>query len=177
MDLPAPHADGSTSGPASSPAAGAAWFAFFATVGVAAIAAAVLLPEVADLAKLQARRDALAHQLRCEQRLASYYAGLIKGMRTDPVVTARLLMRHANYSPAGCRPLATDPAGRVETVPAQILRQAANPPSPPQGLVVLAGKWLSDPPTRLGLILLGLAVVAAAGWLFGGLGRTRRPAA
>jgi hypothetical protein len=167
MELPDRHPEPAAAGARRSNVAGAVWFVVFSTIGVAAVAAALLLPELAALAELEAQRDALAHQLECERKLAAYNERLIRAMDNDPVLTARLLIRYANYSPAGCRQVPIDPSRRDDPVPVQILREAAEPPKRPPSRLATAGQWLSHPPTQTGLILLGLAVVAIAWLLFG----------
>ncbi|KKK65694.1 hypothetical protein LCGC14_2971560, partial [marine sediment metagenome] len=61
--------------------AGVFWFVIFAGTAVAALACATLLPEYAALAELKNRQNALAHQVRCEKRLARYNSNLIHGLR------------------------------------------------------------------------------------------------
>ena len=173
MSLADPGRESAATSPRSSSAAGLFWFLVFAAVGAAAVAAAVLLPEYVTLAKLQAKRDALGHQVECEGRLAAYNDRLIGAMETDPVVTARLLIRYANYSPSGFREVPIDPACLDDPTPVKILADAANPPKRPQGLLAVVGKRLFDPSMRMGLIALGLGTIAI-GWLLFGV-RVREP--
>jgi len=148
----------------SSFAAGLFWFLAFGAIGTTAVAAAALLPEYAALATLRARRDALAHHVACERKLVRYNDRLIAAMRRDPVLTARLLIRYANYAPPGCRELPVDDDRAAVPTPVRIMREAACPPAPPDDLAVRAGRWLSHRGTRTGLVLLGLGIITI-GWV------------
>ena len=141
-------------------------FVFFATAGVVALAAAALTPEYADLIDLQSRRDALAHQVDCAAGLAVYYDRLDEALGTDRVTTARMLIRHANYRPLGYEEIRTDvPAS--PSVPARLRAQAQNPPAPRDDRLAQVGRWLAHGPTRAGVAVLGLGMVACGVILFG----------
>ncbi len=168
MDCPDQEVDTALAEAGSSRAAGRFWFFVFSTVGVAAMAAAVLLPEYASLARLQRRRDALAYQVAGEEELAGYHDRLILGMEQDPVVAARMSIRHENYSPAGYRPIEIDPADRLDPVPVQILKEALAPPPPPADPIASAGQWMEHRPTRTGLLVLGLGTLVMGLLLFAG---------
>ena len=143
-----------------SPPARAACFALFAGAGLAILGAVVLLPEYVALARLQARRDALAHQLDCEKRLALYYERTIRAIRTDPDLTTRLMIRHANYRPAGARQAELGAVPGRESVPARLWREAREPPPARQDALVRAGMWLDEPFTQAALVFLSLGLTA-----------------
>ena len=141
-------------------------FVFFATAGAAALAAAALAPEYADLLDLQSRRDALAHQVDCAARLAVYYDRLDEALRTDRVTAARMLIRHANYRPLGYEQIPTDvPAS--PSAPARLRAQAGSPPPPRNDRLAQVGRWLAHGPTRACVAVLGLGMVACGVILFG----------
>jgi len=156
--------------PPSSRAAGMLWFFVFTTAGLAAVAAGTLLPEYAALAAVEARRDALARQVACERKLAAYNDRVIAALADDPVLAARMLIRYANYSPAGCEIVDVGPSCRVDPTPARILREAATPPPRPPDPLLAAARWLEHAPTRLSLIALGLGTLAMGVLLFAGRG-------
>ena len=150
-------------------------FAFFTTAGVLALAGTVLLPEYAALDDLQAQRDALAHQVKCDERLSAYNDRMISAAHDDPVLIARLMIRHGNYRPAGCETVEMNSAPPEQSVPERLLREAGNPPQrkePP--LPVRAGLWLADTTTSRCMILLALAMIVT-GAIAGRAGATRRP--
>ena len=159
--------------PSSSRSAGLIWFVVFTTVGAGALAAGVLLPDWAALAQLEGQRDALAHHVRCESDLARYNDRLIEGIQEDPVLTARLMIRHANYRPAGCREIDVDSSLLPDAPPERIMHEAHRPPAPPGGVLFRAGQWVRHGPTRSGLVLLGLASLCLGTILFVGLPRRR----
>ncbi len=137
-------------------------FALFTAVGVPALACAVLLPEYAVLARLQAQRDALDHQLRCDEKLAAYNGRMIHATRDDPVLIARLMIRHGNYRPTGRETVGADSLPQAPSVPQRLLREARNPPQRKEPrLMIRAGLWLSDTTTGMCTMLLGLAMLAA----------------
>ena len=135
-------------------------FALFTAVGVLALACAALLPEYAVLADLRAERDALDHQLRCDEKLAAYNGRMIHATRDDPVLIARLMIRHGNYRPIGCETIGVDSVPPALSVPQRLLREARNPPQRKEPrLMVRAGLWLSDTTTGGCMILLSLAMI------------------
>jgi len=134
--------------------------------GLSVLAAVVLLPECGLLAELEYRRDGLAHQLACERKLKIYNERLIQAIPSDPVLAARLLMRHGNYQPVGCAVVETGARVPGETVPERLLRQArANHPRDKQWLFH-ACRWLDDSPTRVALVCLSLSALLAGIVLF-----------
>ncbi|OPX22663.1 MAG: hypothetical protein B1H04_04715 [Planctomycetales bacterium 4484_123] len=151
-------------GPAS-PGVRVILFVLFSTAAVAAMACAVLLPEYAALAELRAQSAALAHQLDCEKRLARYNDRLLEGLRTDPVLRARQVMRHYNYTPLHARRIEVPQAGD-RSVPERIMRDALSPPAPAENVLVRAGRWLDDETTRTGLTVLSLGLLAISVILF-----------
>ena len=144
------------------------WFFVFTTVGVATVAAAALLPQYADVARVEARRDALAHQVACERKLLAYNDRLIAALEQDPVLAARMLIRYANYSPGGCQRIELGPSCRMDPTPLRILEEARAPPQRPPDALVAAGRWIEDAPTRLSLVALGLGTLALGMLLFAG---------
>jgi hypothetical protein len=150
----------------SSSAAGLFWFMLLSLTGLCALASAVLLPEYAALLELEGRRDALAHQVQCEQRLAAYNDRLIRAMETDPVLRTRLMMRHCNYRPARFQTLPVDLPPAELAVPSRILQEAMLPPAPREDAFAAAGRRLSDPLQRTGVVVVSLLMVAAALFFF-----------
>ena len=161
--------------PVSSRAAGIVWFYVFSTVGLVALAAAVLLPEYAEVARLQARRDAFARQLECEKELAAYNELKIHAMQQDPVLAARMLIRYANYSPAGYQAIAIDRDKQPDAAPMRILKRATASPPRQNDRLAEAGEWVADKTTRTSLILLGLGTLAMGLILFGARGNGDDP--
>ena len=143
-------------------------FALFTASGVFSLACAVLLPEYAVLSDLQTRQDVLAHQVRCDEKLADYNDRLMRAACDDPVLIARLMIRHSNYRPAGCETVEMKSFSPDQSVPERLLNEARNPPQRegPPSLPVRAGLWLTDTTTSGCLILLGLAMLAAGVVLF-----------
>jgi hypothetical protein len=139
-------------------------FAMFAGLGVGGLAASVLLPELATMEVLQAKRDALAHQLDCERNLATYNDRLIERLPTDPILRTKVLARHENYAPAGMKPL--DIYCPDEPIPQRILREARTPPPPLLSAWAVWGIRLNDANTRTAMMLVSLAVFASAFLLF-----------
>lgn len=143
-------------------------FALFTAAGVLTLACAVLLPEYAVLADLQARRAEFARQVSCDEKLADYNERMMLAARDDPVLIARLMIRHSNYRPAGSETVEMKPVRPELSVPERILAEARTPlqreePSP---LPVQAGIWLADTTTDRYMIFLGLAMLAAGVALF-----------
>lgn len=167
MDGPDQNTHSTRAEPPTSRAAGIVWFYVFSTVGVVAVAAAVLLPEYSEVNRLQTRRDAHAHQLECDKQLAVYNERKIRAMRQDPDMAARMLIRYANYSPAGYQPIAFDLEQKPDATPMRILKDAGAPPQPKYDPLVVAGNWMDDRPTRTSLIFLGLGTLAMGLILFG----------
>ena len=142
-------------------------FGLFTVAGVLALACAVLLPEYAVLADLQVRRDVLGHQVRCDEKLADYNGRMIRATRDDPVLIARLMIRHGNYRPVGCETVEMDSLPPAPSVPQRLLREARNPPQRREpSLPVRAGLWLADTTTGGCIILLALAMIVAGAALF-----------
>jgi len=137
----------------------------FTLTGLLILAATVLLPEYAVLARLQVARDGLAHQLGCEERLAGYNERLLRAKAGDLVLQRRLVIRHHNYRPVGSHVVEVSSPTAPPPVPVQILRDAHRLPRQAPDVLVQAGWWLHDPVTRTGAILLSVALVAA-GLLF-----------
>ncbi|MCK4625984.1 MAG: hypothetical protein KAV00_11780 [Phycisphaerae bacterium] len=135
-------------------------FAFFTATGLLALAGTILLPEYAALDDLQARRDALAHQARCDEKLSAYNARMIRATREDPVLIARLMIRHGNYRPAGCETVEMKSVPPEQSVPERLLRESGNPPKRKEPrLLAHAGLWLADTTTSKCMILLALAMI------------------
>jgi len=143
-------------------------FALFTAAGVFTLACAVLLPEYAVLSDLQSRQDAFARQVRCDEKLADYNERMIRATRDDPVLIARLMIRHSNYRPADCQTVEMKSLRSESSVPKRILAEARNPPQreDPPSLPVQAGIWLADTTTGRCMIFLGLAMLAAGVVLF-----------
>ena len=136
-------------------------FALLTGSGLAILAAIVLLPEYVSLAHLEARRDALAHQLDCEKRLSLYYERTIRAIRTDPELTTRLMIRHGNYRPVGAHQAELGSVTGRESVPGRLLREAREPPPPRQDALVRAGLWLDEPFTQAAMVALALGLMAS----------------
>ena len=160
MEVYHPTVGSTAEAPGMSPAGRAARFALLTGSGLAILAAIVLLPEYVSLAQLEARRDALAHQLDCEKRLSLYYERTIRAIRTDPELTTRLMIRHGNYRPAGARQAELGAVPGRESIPARLWREAREPPPPRQDALVRAGVWLDEPFTRAALVALSLGLIA-----------------
>lgn len=141
-------------------------FFLFTTAGLAALAAVLLAPEWAALARLESQRDALAHQLDCEGKLSEYYDNYIRAIRTDPNVTTRLLIRHGNYRPLGCRPAEPGLPNDSPAVPQQLLLLARTAPPQEHEALMRADLFLQDRFTHGSLIALSLASIAAGVVLF-----------
>ncbi len=142
-------------------------FALFTAAGVLVLACAVLLPEYAVLADLQTRRDVLAHQVGCDEKLAAYNGRMIRATREDPVLIARLMIRHGNYRPAGRETVEMNSLPPVPSVPGRLLREARNPPQRRESsMPARAGLWLADTTTSECMILLALAMIVAGVALF-----------
>ncbi|MDY7010639.1 MAG: hypothetical protein SVV80_07790 [Planctomycetota bacterium] len=143
-------------------------FALFTAAGMFTLACATLLPEYAVLSDLQARRDAVAHQIRCDEKLAEYNERMIHATRDDPVLIARLMIRQSNYRPAGCETVEAKALQSEPSVPKRILEEARNPQQRegPPSLTVRAGFWLADTTTGGCMILLGLAMLTTGVVLF-----------
>ena len=148
-------------------------FGLFVTVGVLALACAVLLPEYAVLDDLQTRRDVLAHQVGCDEKLVAYNGRMIRATRDDPVLIARLMIRHGNYRPAGYETVEMESLRSETSVPQRLLREASNPPQPREPPIsAQAGLWLTDTTTGGCTILLALAMIVVGVLFFG----NRKPA-
>ena len=148
-----------------SPRTRALLFVLLSTAAVAAMGCAVLLPEYAALADLRAECALLAHQLRCEKRLARYNDRLLKGLQTDPVLRARRAMRYYNYIPVHARRVEV-PAGPERSVPERIMQEALRPPPAHDNALIRAGRWLDDEATRTALMVLSLGLLAISVILF-----------
>ncbi len=148
-------------------ATGRVAFAAFTGVGLATLAAVVLLPEYAALTRLRARRDALARRLEGERRLLAYNDRLIRAQRTDPVLAARLMIRHGRYRPVHYRAWRVSVADPPQPVPERIWQEASAAASPPHGLAYRAALWLEETRTRTSLMILALGAVAVGVLLFG----------
>jgi hypothetical protein len=144
-----------------SPGARLVCFVLFVGAGLASFSAAVILPEYVSLSELQAQRDALSHQLECEKKLTVYNDRMIRAIQSDPVLAARLLMRHGNYRLADCETVQARSGSAGPSVPDRLLREAAARATPSTGLISRAGRWMDDRSTKLGLMLLAAAMVAA----------------
>ncbi len=150
-------------------------FAFFTFAGLAALAGVVLLPEYAALDDLQAQRDALAHQVKCDEKLSAYNGRMIRATQDDPILIARLMIRHGNYRPAGCETVEMKSASPEPSAPERLLREAGNPPQREEPrLLVRAGVWLADTTTNRFMIILALAMIVT-GAIAGRSGATRKP--
>jgi hypothetical protein len=150
-------------------------FAFFTTVGLLALACTILLPEYAALDSLQAQRDALAHQVKCDEKLSAYNDRMICATQDDPVLIARLMIRNGNYRPAGCETIEMTSVPSEQSVPERLLREAGNSPQRKEPrLPVRAGLWLADTTTSRCMILLALAMIVT-GAIAGRAGTNRRP--
>ena len=148
-------------------------FALITAAGMLALACAVLLPEYAVLADLQTRRDVLAHQVGCDEKLADYNGRMIRATRDDPVLIARLMIRHGNYRPAGCETVEMESLRSEPSVPQRLLREARNPPQRREpSLPARAGLRLADTTTGGCVILLALAMIVT-GAIVGRFGATR----
>ncbi len=146
---------------------GVAGFIIFTAVGVLTLAGAVLLPEYAALVDIRAKRDVLAHHVRCEEKLTAYSDRMIRAVQDDPVLLARLMIRHGNYRPMGCETVKFDSAPPDRSVPQRILDEALNPPQPNENRhLVRAGLWVNDPATSVSLILLAMGILTAGVVLF-----------
>jgi hypothetical protein len=115
-----------------------------------------------ELARFQQRRDAVAHQLACDQKLVTYNQRLITAIQTDPVLSARYMLRHGNVKPTDVKLMPVPPSRADSSAPARILREATNPPPPKKDVLLQAGKWLEDPATMGSIFLMGLGLIAVA---------------
>lgn len=148
-------------------------FSLFIVVGLLVLAGTVLLPEYAALDDLQARRDALAHQVKCDEKLFAYNDRMIRAAQDDPVLIARLMIRHGNYRPAGCETFEMKSVPSEQSVPERLLREAGNSPQHKEPrLPARAGLWLADMTTSRCMILLAMAMIVA-GAIVGRSGATR----
>lgn len=160
-----------------SPAARLFWFLLYGTVGVVMLAAALLLPEYSALRDLRHRRDALAAQIEVEGQLATYNDRLIKGLATDPELTARLMMRNGNCQPVTAKPYDVGNEMISPLVPPKLLRDAHTVPPLPAGRLYQWGKFLDDASTQASLTFLALGVLVTGTVLFGPQFRPRSPVA
>jgi len=142
-------------------------FAAFTGLGLATLAAVVLLPEYAALARLRARRDALARRVDCERRLLAYNDRLIRAQQTDPVLAARLMIRHGRYRPVHYKAWRVSASRPMEPVPERIWQEASAAVSPPRGAAYRAALWLEESRTRTSLMILALGAIAVGVLLFG----------
>lgn len=159
--------DGAARAGPMSPAGRAACFALFVGAGVATLAAVVVLPEYAALTELRGQRDRLAHHLECEKKLVIYNDRLIHAVQTDPVLAARLLMRHGNFRLTGCERVKIETNSSGLPVPAKLKQEAMTPPVRAPDAFCRAGRWLNDSPTKFGLLVLALGAMAVGIVLFG----------
>ena len=150
-----------------SPITRAVGFFVFTAAGIAALAAVVILPEYMQMVDLENQRQALAHRLACEQKLAQYNQQLIEGVQSDPVLATRLLMRHGNYRLAGAQEVQTPGNRPISTVPYKLLEDSLNPPPPKRDELYRWGCWLDDGSTRFYVLLLSLGVLMCGMLLFG----------
>ena len=155
-------------------AAGLIGFLFFAIAGAAILAGVVVLPELVALAEIEAERDALAHQVECERRLAAYNDRLIEAIDTDPILTARMMMRRGNYHLPGAQELDVPVGDDPGAAPARILAEARQTPPPKEDMLLRAGRWIDDGPTKTSLTVLALGLIAVGVVLFAPL-PGRRP--
>jgi hypothetical protein len=150
-----------------SPTTRAVGFFVFTAVGIAALAAVVVLPEYMQMVDLENQRQALTHRLACEQKLAQYNQQLIEGVQSDPVLATRLLMRHGNYRLAGAQEVQAPGNRPISTVPYKLLEDSLNPPPPKRDELYRWGYWLDDGSTRFYCLLLSLGVLVCGMLLFG----------
>lgn len=133
-------------------------------MALAILAAVTLLPAWQRLSEARAHRDELAAAVEFNDRLIAYNQRLIEAIRTDPLLTERLLMDQENLRRPG------EAAVRADWVPpdppltallaAQTLQPAST--SKPPATVAALAEHLRQPRTRRGLLFLaGLMMVAA----------------
>lgn len=161
-----PTTGGTDDGQRTSPLARAVGFVLFAGAGLAGLATVAALPEYAALAALEGRRDALSHQIKCERRLAHYYQRKIDAFRTDPDLTADVMIRHGNYRPAGAREV-TAPGAAELSFPQRLMREARTTPPPRAAALTQARLWMDDAFTQIAVLVLSLGMIAAGVILFG----------
>jgi hypothetical protein len=141
-------------------------FLVLAVLGISSVAAVVLLPEYVTLTKMENQRDAVAHQLACEQKLIEYNNRVIQAIGHDPILTERLLIRYGNYRPAGAKELDVNVAARP-SVAAKLNAEALQLPPVKQDQFTAAARWVDDPFTSLALLALGLGMLATSIFLTG----------
>ncbi len=140
---------------------------FIAVAGMALtiLAAVVILPAYRQRSLAWADRHRLAQQARLNERLIDYNERLIEAIKTDPVLTQKLLMEQQNYRRPSQRAIPIAEAPLDPSVPrllaAQVAQSAQPPPAPSQRLDQLAQR-VQDPATRRGLLLLAGLLISAA---------------
>jgi hypothetical protein len=139
---------------------------FFIVAGMAMAlhAAGGFLPVWQRQNQAQYARNALAAQVETTDRLIDYNEKLIEAVKTDPILTQRLMSQHMNYRPPGEIAVET---GAPEDPPIAVLlaAEAPLPPSPPPTLAALAEK-VQNPSTRRGLLAIAGLLMTAAMILF-----------
>ncbi len=175
MARPTWDTDGAERSRPMSPVGRALCFVLFVGGGLGTLAAVVVLPEYAALAELHDQRDALARHLESDKRLAIYNDRLIHAIQNDPVVAARLLMRHGNYRLAGCEKIAAAAQPQQSlSVPARLRLEAMTPPARAADPLCQAGRWLDEGRTKFSLLALAIGAIAVGMLLFGPRGADRR---
>lgn len=142
-------------------------FFLFTTAGCVALAAAVLLPDMAAEADMRFTRDTLRRQVDCDRMAALYGQRNIDALRNDPTMTAELLIRHGNYKLPDARMLRVETALQQDTPYQRLYKLASTPLPRDRSLPVLAGKWIDMPTIKNGVLLLGIAMAACGFVLFG----------
>jgi hypothetical protein len=136
-----------------------------AGAAVVLFAGVLLVPEYARLAKA---RYELARQQATNADLEALIRGndrLIAALPGDPVLAKRLAMRQFGLWPKD-EVVVLDERGPRQTNPGLVVSDPHPRPVPPTGWLMNAAQRASNPPTRRGLLLLAVAAIAAAIFLF-----------
>lgn len=140
-------------------------FALFAGLGLAILAAIVLLPAYRRTCRARYQRDRAAARVARLEAEASTKARLAQALPHDRTLTVQLMAVQAGRLPAEERILAAS-APRPQTLEQMIRLPEPAPPAPPDGPLIAAAGRLANPATRRGLFFIAAVSLTAAFLLF-----------
>ena len=149
-------------------------FTIVAGLAVAILATVVIPPAYQRTSAIYGEQAVLASQVRVNNLYIQYTERLIEAIKTDPILTQRLLIQQRNFRRPGETTVTI--AGAPEEVPiAQLLAATTTNPAPPQPTMAMLATRVQDPRTRRGLLLLAAVLLTVAMVLFAPPDDSKKP--
>ncbi len=134
-------------------------------LGVCIVAALVLVPAWADLARAKHRRDCVRAEIKQTEKLIAANERLIKALPEDRVLNERLAMSYLRELPEN-EVVVLDPEAPASPPPGVVQPAEAMLPAPPSPRLMHMAARLSHRPTRIGLFAMATGLIIVAFCLF-----------